>query len=109
MELELLRQQYNLKLGNIRRWFEEDETFSDWTGKQNFGGGFWVHFFLSDYVWLSAIPFFPLTCNLFTLLYLVLHKKKISTVEKRTKQRKWQQKKMIKEKWKIGVVRKKNI
>jgi hypothetical protein len=45
MELELLRQQYNLKMGNIRRWFEEDETFSDWTGKQNFGGGFWVHFF----------------------------------------------------------------
>ena len=29
MELELLRQQYNLKMGNIRRWFEEDETFSD--------------------------------------------------------------------------------
>ena len=29
MELELLRQQYNLKLGNIRRWFEDGDTFSD--------------------------------------------------------------------------------
>jgi hypothetical protein len=29
MELELLRKRYNGKLGAIRRWFEDNETFSD--------------------------------------------------------------------------------